>query len=145
MACAAAGTFWLKTSPFRSAFTTLVLAFDHLLRRAYIFSSGLPETDDLSRSARAAARIDHLLALLEHPGRIANAPPAIHGWASNFTPVEYHAAIEDVQAHIFAGDIYPGQYRAAVFRQSCRRISRRSDFTRSCARPIPRLSPLISI
>jgi para-aminobenzoate synthetase component I len=95
-----------QDEPVSLGFYDLVLAFDHLLRRAYVFSSGLPEMDDRSRAARAAARIDHLLALLEQPGRVATAPPAIRGWASNFTPAAYHAAIEDVQAHIFAGDIY---------------------------------------
>ena len=96
-----------QDEPVSLGFYDLVLAFDHLLRRAYVFSSGLPETDHKSRAARATARIEHVLALLGHPGAASRARrQPIRGWASNFTPAAYHAAIEEVQAHIFAGDIY---------------------------------------
>lgn len=95
-----------QEEPVSLGFYDLVLAFDHLLRRAYVFSSGLPETDPAARAARATARIDHVLGLLDRSTRNAAETPAIRGWTSNFAPSAYHAAIEAVQAHIFAGDIY---------------------------------------
>ncbi len=96
-----------QDEPVSLGFYDLVLAFDHLLRRAYIFSSGLPETDPDARAARATARIEQVLHLIGHSarGNIEQTQP-IRGWTSNFTPTAYHAAIEQVQAHIFAGDIY---------------------------------------
>jgi para-aminobenzoate synthetase component I len=88
-------------------FYDLVLAFDHLLRRAVVVSSGLPEMDPAARAARAKARIEQVLALIDPPARgRAEASQVIRGWTSNFTPEAYHAAIARVQAHIFAGDIY---------------------------------------
>jgi para-aminobenzoate synthetase component I len=96
-----------QDEPVVLGFYDVVLAFDHLLRRAYIFSSGLPEADPGRRAARARRRIDDTVALIDRPRRVdLDAPPPIRRWTSNFTPAAYHKAIEAVQAHIFAGDIY---------------------------------------
>lgn len=95
-----------QDEPVVLGFYDVVLAFDHLLRRAYILSSGLPAAG-AARAAHAEARIEHVLKLIERPRRTpADAPPPIRGWRSNFTAAAYHQAIEAVQAHIFAGDIY---------------------------------------
>ncbi len=93
--------------PVHLAFYDLVLAFDQFERRAFIISSGFPEEDDKKRSRRAAARIEEALALVERPARsFGSATLADGAWRSNFTESTYHAAIEKVRAHIFAGDIY---------------------------------------
>jgi para-aminobenzoate synthetase component 1 len=46
------------------AFYDTILAFDHLQERAWIVATGLPETGDLARSARARARTDAFEAML---------------------------------------------------------------------------------
>jgi para-aminobenzoate synthetase component 1 len=95
-----------QQEPFHLGFYDLVLAFDQLRQRAFILASGFPEHGE-ARKARAAARLDHALRLLERTPVRADAPqPAIKGWTSNFTRGTYRAAIERVQDHIFRGDIY---------------------------------------
>ncbi len=95
-----------QEEPVHLGFYDLVLAFDQLQRRAYIFSSGFPEAGE-KRRARATARLEQALRLIERAPVSATGPqPAITGWTSNFSPASYHAAIERVQAHIFEGDIY---------------------------------------
>jgi len=95
-----------QQEPVHLGFYDLVFAFDQLQRRAYVLASGLPEEGE-RRRARAVARLDHALHLIEPAPAGAGAPqPAITGWTSNFSPSSYHKAIERVQAHIFQGDIY---------------------------------------
>lgn len=95
-----------QQEPLHLGFYDLVFAFDQLQRRAYVLASGFPEEGE-KRHARAAARLDHALRLMERGPVETHAPqPAITGWTSNFSPSSYHAAIERVQAHIFEGDIY---------------------------------------
>jgi para-aminobenzoate synthetase component 1 len=93
--------------PLHFSFYDLVLAFDHMQHRAFVFSSGFPERDALKRQARAVQRLDDMLAALEKealakPGIL----PAISGWTSNFSQPAYHAAVEKVRTHILDGDIY---------------------------------------
>ncbi len=98
--------------PVHLAFYDLVLAFDQFERRAFIISSGFPEEDAEKRSRRAAARIEAALSLIDRPTKdfgTATLPDSRlpnTTWRSNFTASAYHAAIEKVRAHIFAGDIY---------------------------------------
>ncbi len=92
--------------PLHFSFYDLVLAFDHAERRAFIFSSGFPETDLLKRQARAVQRLDEILAALEKAPASARGLPPISGWISNFTQAAYHAAVEQVRTHILDGDIY---------------------------------------
>ncbi len=94
-----------QREPFHLGFYDLAFAFDQLRRRAFIVASGFPE-EGAARRARAAARLDHALRLLERPPAKRAPQPAVAGWASNFTRAAYRAAIERVQGHIYRGDIY---------------------------------------
>lgn len=87
----------------------VVLAFDQRDRRAWILSSGLPETEPDARQARALARADAVAA------RLAVAPatlPALPNPATapqveaNFTRPDYEAAVQRVIDYILAGDIF---------------------------------------
>jgi len=92
--------------PLHFSFYDLVLAFDRVQERAYIFSSGFPETDRVKRQARAMQRLDEMRAALEdQPAPLGQLPP-VGGWTSNFTQAAYHAAVEQVRTHILDGDIY---------------------------------------
>ncbi len=94
-----------QQEPFYLGFYDLVFAFDQLRRRAFIFASGFPAEGE-ARHARAAARLDHALCLLDRSPADGAPQPAVSDWTSNFTRAAYRAAIERVQAHIFRGDIY---------------------------------------
>jgi para-aminobenzoate synthetase component 1 len=111
-----------------------VLAWDHDASRAWLISTGLPETSPEARERRAAARAagvrEHLESLHQAqagaPGAIAVAgmtlplrpPPAPSfpvedGWwdaslalRSSFTHKNYLAAVARVREYIFAGDIF---------------------------------------
>jgi para-aminobenzoate synthetase component 1 len=103
----------VAAEPVHLAFYDLILAFDQLERRAFIISSGFPEEDAARRERRAAARIGEALALVERENSEAHSAKTLAAdsiskaaWRSNFTASAYHAAIEKVRAHIFAGDIY---------------------------------------
>jgi len=92
--------------PLHFSFYDLVLAFDQVQRRAFVFSSGFPESDVLKRQARAVQRLDEMLAALEKPPMPKAGFPPLGGWKSNFTQAAYHAAVEKVRTHILDGDIY---------------------------------------
>jgi para-aminobenzoate synthetase component I len=95
-----------QEEPVHFGFYDLIFAFDQLQRRAYVVSSGLPD-EGKRRQARAAARLDHALRLIECGPVEAEAPQrAITDWTSNFSRSSYYAAIERAQEHIFDGDIY---------------------------------------
>ena len=130
-----------QDEPVSLGFYDLVLAFDHLLRRAYVFSSGLPESDPETRAARATMRIEQVLHLIGHsPRGNSEQSQPIRGWTSNFTPTAYHAAIDQVQARIFAGDIYQANIAQRFSARLPALISRPLVSTRNCAPPIRSLS-----
>ena len=111
-----------------------VLAWDHAESRAWLISTGLPETSSAARERRAASRAAHVRERLQShheahhgsPGAIAVAgmtlplrPPAApsfpvdDGWwdsrlalRSSFTHAGYLAAVAQVREYIFAGDIF---------------------------------------
>ncbi|HEX4573891.1 MAG TPA: aminodeoxychorismate synthase component I [Gemmatimonadales bacterium] len=97
-----------------------VIAWDHPAGRAWVISTGLPETD-AGRNARAAERlgavIDRLAArpsrarpVSRHGTHRAGAPsypvPDAPGLRSNFTPGGYLDAVGRVIDYIVAGDIF---------------------------------------
>ncbi|WP_188906379.1 aminodeoxychorismate synthase component I [Aureimonas endophytica] len=88
-------------------FYDLVFAVDHSERRAWLFSSGLPEAEGAAREARAEARLAEGLALLREarPARITGSR-SVGPWHSNFTAEGFAEAVARVQAYIRAGDIY---------------------------------------
>jgi para-aminobenzoate synthetase component 1 len=101
----------------------VVLAVDHVDRRAWMISQGFPETEPSARRRRARERLQQFTAWLEEPadsiGRVAAqdrlpatelAPqfrvPGPSGLSSNFSAEEYLRAIGRAIEYIHAGDIF---------------------------------------
>lgn len=88
-------------------FYDMVVAFDHLLERASIVSTGWPERDGEARRRRARCRAGEMrerIARRHVPRKTrAEAVPAI---ASNFTRAEYERAVARVVDYIHAGDVF---------------------------------------
>jgi para-aminobenzoate synthetase component I len=86
----------------------VVLALDHEARRAFLLSSGLPETVPHARMARQRARLDRFAALLAAAPPLPPLAPAGREVrvASNFTRPAYEAAVARVVEYILAGDIF---------------------------------------
>ncbi len=85
-----------------------VLAFDHAARRAFLLSSGHPETTPHARMARQRARLDQFRQLLagaaDEP-----LPDTLAGETSiqaNFTRPDYEAVVARTVEYILAGDIF---------------------------------------
>ena len=90
-------------------FYDLVIGFDELTQRAWIFSSGFPEQDAAKREQRAEERLDELsqqLNSLPELSPILTTPFAEEVIASNFTPHAYEQAVKKVIDYILAGDIF---------------------------------------
>lgn len=87
------------------SFYDVILAFDRLEQRFFIYSSGFPEQ---STQAHAEARLQQTLALLDAttPETATTTPIAPADWHSNFTPQGFRDAVEAVRGHILNGDIY---------------------------------------
>jgi len=109
-----------------------VLAWDHVASRAWLISTGMPETPGIARTERALTRARAVRARLEGLGTrdlgsgtrdsgFAPLPPAPlppsylveGGWwdpslpiRSSFTRTGYLEAVERVREYIFAGDIF---------------------------------------
>jgi para-aminobenzoate synthetase component 1 len=84
-----------------------VFAFDHLEKKAFIFSSGFPETNHDKRKIRAEQRLDELLLQLNHRA-VAECfmPLTKDDFHSSFTQNSYCQAVEQVIDYILAGDIF---------------------------------------
>jgi para-aminobenzoate synthetase component 1 len=90
-------------------FHDAVVAFDLIDRRAWVLSTGLPETDPPARRARAierAAALVHRIDEAAPPQRRAACPPHVTNWRSNFSRAEYERAVARVVEYILAGDIF---------------------------------------
>lgn len=89
-----------------------VVAVDHVGRRLYVLSTGLPETDPARAGTRARFRAEELINRLRSLERAPSEPRAPVplasplGLTANFTEAEYCEAIRRAKAHIAAGDIY---------------------------------------
>jgi para-aminobenzoate synthetase component 1 len=96
-----------------------VIAFEHVLERAWIVSTGLPETDPDRRRHRATRRLDAVRRWLPRP----TPPPRLHpahriqpvaaypvpslpGVASSFEPAGFQAAIRRGIDYVHAGDCF---------------------------------------
>lgn len=90
-------------------FYDLVIAFDHFLQQAWIFSSGYPIQEKSARAMRAKERINWLQARLNPipplPA-LSNAIIDADAIETSFTAQDYHAAIGQVMDYILAGDIF---------------------------------------
>jgi para-aminobenzoate synthetase component 1 len=89
-------------------FHDAVVAFDHRERRAWILSSGLPETEPAKRRERAMERLDAIAARLAgaHPLPRPSAPHGTPAISSNFTRAAYEDVVRRVVEYILAGDIF---------------------------------------
>jgi len=86
----------------------VTIGFDLHARRAFIISTGFPETEPGQRERRAAERAQSFEARLRSapdPSRHAG-PASLDGWASNFTRASYERAVQQVIERILAGDIF---------------------------------------
>lgn len=89
----------------------VVIAFDHVEQKSWLISTGLPETDDAARLARARSRAAEFRAVLERAAlpdenRIAATAAQVLRWRSNFTRPEYERAVASCIEYIWAGDIF---------------------------------------
>lgn len=90
-------------------FYDLVIGFDELKKRAWIFSNGFPELDIQKRETRAKQRLAWLSEQIESISELA--PLAVmplfeKNILSNFTSEKYQAAVSKVIDYILAGDIF---------------------------------------
>jgi para-aminobenzoate synthetase component I len=103
-----------------------VIAWDHVASRAWLISTGMPETGELARTTRARARANDVRARLansapshprtfgpSHPRTFAPSYAVESGWwdpafelRSSFTRSTYLDAVRRVREYIFAGDIF---------------------------------------
>jgi para-aminobenzoate synthetase component 1 len=89
-------------------FHDVIVAFDHRDRRAWILSSGLPETHPTFRWQRAMERLDAMSERLSaaDPPPPPSPPAAPLEVASNFSRSDYEAMVRRVVDYILAGDIF---------------------------------------
>src|SRR5690606_8820321 len=101
----------------------ILLAVDHVAKKAWIISHGFPEAEPAARQARAAARLRQFRSWLENDeplavpmSQLARLPttelapqfavPGPEGLTSNFSAEGYLAAIRRAIEYIHAGDIF---------------------------------------
>jgi para-aminobenzoate synthetase component 1 len=87
------------------------LAYDHLENRAFIVSTGFPETEENRRVYRAQERLRELKSLLDSHRKNRHVYKSSRYSSditlrSNFTQQEYLAAVEAAREYICAGDIF---------------------------------------
>jgi para-aminobenzoate synthetase component 1 len=87
-------------------FYDLVIAFDHVMQQAWIFSNGFPEIDETPRRLRAEFRLAWLLKELETVKSFHAAPGKTCLIKSDFTKDQYQAAVQKVIDYILEGDIF---------------------------------------
>ena len=94
-------------------FYDAVMAFDHLLDRSYLISTGLPEQDVERRQRRAEYRLGELERILEssclEDGPLSatlERPSAPEPLTCNFTYDDYVKSIQRAKEYIFQGEIY---------------------------------------
>ncbi len=99
----------------------LVVAFDNHNLRCWIYSSGIPETNEALRRIRARDRSDFMLALINQKVHSTLREQPVLDKSeikSNVSFGQYCSAIDEVQRYIQAGDIYQAnisqQYRCIL-------------------------------
>jgi para-aminobenzoate synthetase component 1 len=85
-----------------------VIAWDHEASRAWLISTGMPETDRAAKATRAAARLAEVRERLGAPPHTSTEipPPPSLQLRSSFTHAAYLEAVARVREYIFAGDIF---------------------------------------
>ncbi|MCX6006669.1 MAG: aminodeoxychorismate synthase component I [Chloroflexi bacterium] len=92
-------------------FYDIIIAFDNLLNKAYIISSGFPEVDDELRLCRARHRLDEIKRKLHQARTVQTDSSEITGAlpvtpVSNFTAHGYAEVVERARQYIISGDIF---------------------------------------
>ncbi|MDP2920140.1 MAG: aminodeoxychorismate synthase component I [Dehalococcoidia bacterium] len=92
-------------------FYDLILAYDNLLNKTYIISTGFPEQDEMRRLKRAYQRVNELKDRLSSMPHCAEPPllsvPAARGvLKGNFTHEDYVKAVARARQYIIDGDIF---------------------------------------
>jgi para-aminobenzoate synthetase component 1 len=92
-------------------FYDIVVAIDHFEKRAFVCSSGLPETEPDKRGKRAHSRLAEIRMRLEAPDTSApytavSCQVRPEELQCNFTPEQYLEAVARAKEYIAAGDIY---------------------------------------
>ena len=93
------------------AFYDTVVIFDHLERKMWISSTGLPEENEHLKRMRARARMKEFTCKLNAQKKISKTHPRTTPkeqveLQSNFTREDYLSAIQKAKRYIAAGDIY---------------------------------------
>ncbi len=90
-------------------FYDLVIAFDHCLKKAWIFSSGYPIKEETLRQQRATERLNWLQNKLSQVSILPIIPEMKLDESviqTNFTANEYQAGVRQVIDYILSGDIF---------------------------------------
>lgn len=89
-------------------FYDVVLAFDLAAPRAFLVSTGWPETDPALRERRAGQRAETFLDRLRQPAPPTRGNPAIasDAWVADFPRDDYLALVRRTIDYILAGDIF---------------------------------------
>jgi para-aminobenzoate synthetase component 1 len=89
-------------------FYDTILAFDLLERRAWVLTSGFPETSPEARMARRRARSEALLRRLEHAAALPPPPPGPDEVEirTNVSRARHEASVRRTIDYILAGDIF---------------------------------------
>lgn len=90
-------------------FYDLVIGFDELEKRAWIFSNGFPELDIDKRELRASQRLSCLLNQINHAHELLPIDSCVlneKNIQSNFTSEKYQKAVNQVIEYILEGDIF---------------------------------------
>ncbi|MDX1901728.1 MAG: aminodeoxychorismate synthase component I [Gammaproteobacteria bacterium] len=86
----------------------VVVAFDHLQKKAWIISSGYPEQDKKSREIRSAKRLHWVESLIQQSSlpSVLRVTCDIQQLQQHFTRENYETAVKKVREYILAGDIF---------------------------------------
>jgi len=90
-------------------FFDLVVAFDHLQEKTWIFSSGFPETDIKLRRKQARQRLDWVKGEIDSRSNLKVISKVVcdnNNVVSNFPREDYLLTIKKVVDYIYAGDIF---------------------------------------
>ncbi|WP_276200519.1 aminodeoxychorismate synthase component I [Chelatococcus sp. XZ-Ab1] len=89
-------------------FYDVVLAFDLVASRAFLVSTGWPETEPAVRERRAGQRAEAFLDRLRQPAPPMRGNPAIasDAWVADFSRDDYLAVVRRTIDYILAGDIF---------------------------------------
>jgi para-aminobenzoate synthetase component 1 len=87
-------------------FYDVVLAFDHVLQKAWIFSHGYPHKEEVTRKKHAENRLASMLKELHCLKPSQNVTVKADSIESNFSIDTYPVAVQKVMDYILAGDIF---------------------------------------